>query len=256
MPVACELGNRSPLYNRTAVPPPRNIYFELTEAFNADGPAVVLAAGPAVVYYQIAIMSKDGDWIVRETAAACDQVLRVLSARGARYRPSAPLDVRWLAGGWSSHFEFRDERERRVRCDFFSRPPRVSAPALAALFTAPADGRLPVIGVEALIRMKQTQRSKDYAVIGELAPLLPAELELEPRIRIECSSSPPPLARTPTVLLCAPPFAATAVRRCWSPWRSKPTACDRSTRPGWSDSKGKARPICRSFAARGWQNCP
>ena len=54
----------------------------------------------------------------------------LLALRRARYRPGAPLDVRWLAGGWSSHFEFADERGRRVRCDFFSRPPRVSAVAV------------------------------------------------------------------------------------------------------------------------------
>ena len=37
-----------------------NVYFELTEAFNADGPTVALASGQAVVFYRVAIMSKDG----------------------------------------------------------------------------------------------------------------------------------------------------------------------------------------------------
>lgn len=36
-----------------------------------------------------------------------------------------------------------------------------------------------VVGVEPLIRMKQTQRAKDYPVIGELARLLPPEREVE-----------------------------------------------------------------------------
>lgn len=36
----------------------------------------------------------------------------------------------------------------------------------------------PVVDVETLIRMKQTQRAKDYAVIGELARRLPPEREL------------------------------------------------------------------------------
>jgi hypothetical protein len=45
---------------------PRNIYFELTEAFNAGGSNVALASGQAVVYFRIAIMSKDGDWIIRD----------------------------------------------------------------------------------------------------------------------------------------------------------------------------------------------
>jgi hypothetical protein len=156
-----------------------NIYFELTEAFNRDQLTVALASGQAVVFYRIAIMSKDGDWVIRETPDACGRVLSELERRGARYRLGAPLDVRWLAGGWSSHFEFSDDRHRRVRCDFLSRPPRVPPAVLNALFTQtdPAK-RLSAIDVESLILMKQTQRAKDYAVIAELARLLPPEREI------------------------------------------------------------------------------
>ncbi len=160
-----------------------NIYFELTTAFNAVDRIAVLASGQAVVWYRLAMMSKDGDWILRETDDATQRVLEVLTARGARYRMGAPLDPRWLAGGWSSHFELFDARGRRVRCDFFSRPPRLEPDTLAALFTMPVPqdprGGFPVVDVESLIRMKQTQRAKDYPVIGELARLLPAEYELE-----------------------------------------------------------------------------
>lgn len=157
-----------------------NIYFELTEAFNAHGPTVVLASGQAVVYYRIAIMSKDGDWIIRETPDACERVIAALESRGATYRPSAPLDVRWMAGGWSSHFEFADDRHRRIRCDFFSQPPRVSPSARDALFaSSDLSSRLRVIDLESLILMKRTQRAKDYAVIGELATRLSPDREVE-----------------------------------------------------------------------------
>ena len=158
----------------------RNIYFDLTEAFNANEPTVALASGQAVVYYRVAIMSKDGDWVIRETPEACSTVLRELEGRGSRYRPGAPLDVRWLAGGWSSHFEFFDARQRRVRCDFLSRPPRVSREAIDRLFAgAGRSSTLNVVDLDALIAMKQTQRAKDYAVIGELATMLPPEREVE-----------------------------------------------------------------------------
>ena len=160
--------------------PLRNIYFELTEAFNAVQPVVALASGQAVVYYRVAIMSKDGDWVIHETPEACATVLGELDVRGAHYRPGAPLDVRWLSGGWSSHFEFSDERQRRVRCDFLSRPPRVSQSAVDGLFAhAKGSSRMVVVDIEALIAMKQTQRAKDFAVIGELARLLPPEREIE-----------------------------------------------------------------------------
>ena len=155
-----------------------NVYFELTRVFNEHGPIVALASGQAVVHYRVAIMSKDGDWVIRERDDACARVLDVLAARGASYRPGAPLDTRWLAGGWSSHFEYADERKRRIRCDFFSRPPRVDPEAINRLFASPPDPFL-VVDLESLIRMKRTQRAKDYAVIGELASRLPADKELQ-----------------------------------------------------------------------------
>lgn len=156
-----------------------NVYFGLTEAFNAHRPTAALASGQAVVFYRIAIMSKDGDWIIRESADACDHVMSVLASRAARYRPSAPLDVRWLGGGWSSHFEFFDDRRRRVRCDFVSRPPRVPMSTVDATFARASGPTLLAVDVESLIRMKQTQRAKDYAVIGALAALLPPDREIE-----------------------------------------------------------------------------
>ena len=61
-----------------------NVYFALTEAFNREGPTVALASGQAVVFYRIAIMSKDGDWVIRETSDACVRVLDELERHGSR----------------------------------------------------------------------------------------------------------------------------------------------------------------------------
>jgi hypothetical protein len=73
----------------------------------------------------LAITSKDGDWVVRENPSDLAHILCVLERYGAIYRFGAPLDIRWLAGGWSSHFEFPHEGIR-ARTDFFTRPPRLS----------------------------------------------------------------------------------------------------------------------------------
>jgi hypothetical protein len=156
-----------------------NIYFELTETFNAVTPIAILGSGQAVVFHGVAIMSKDGDWILRETPEACDRVLTILAERGARYRPGAPLDPRWLAGGWSSHFEFFDDRRRRIRCDFFSRPPRIDLAEIDRWFADAGHKRLLVVDIEPLIRMKHSQRAKDYPVIGELARRLQPDEEIK-----------------------------------------------------------------------------
>jgi hypothetical protein len=157
----------------------QNVYFDLTAEFNRERTLSILSSGQAVVYYGTAILSKDGDWLVEESDEACGRVRSVLAARGARYRAGAPLDRRWLAGGWSSHFEYRDEKQRRVRCDFLARPPRIDGSDLESLFRSPrAPGELAVIDIENLIRMKRTQRAKDYPVIAELARLLPEDREI------------------------------------------------------------------------------
>ena len=43
-----------------------NIYVDLTIKFNAGRLRAILSSGQAVVLHRLAIMSKDGDWIVRE----------------------------------------------------------------------------------------------------------------------------------------------------------------------------------------------
>jgi hypothetical protein len=113
-------------------------------------------------------MSKDGDWVLREDEEATGHVLDVLARRGARYRFGAPLDVRWLAGGWSSHLEHSADA-LRIRTDFISRPPRLSAADLERLWHEAAATGNDVVPLEALARIKMSLREKDYAVIGELA---------------------------------------------------------------------------------------
>ncbi|HEX7183414.1 MAG TPA: hypothetical protein VF756_16395 [Thermoanaerobaculia bacterium] len=148
-----------------------NPYLELTEEFNRDRLRVLLSSGQAVVVHRLAIMSKDGDWILREDAEAVGHVLEVLSFQGARYRFGAPLDLRWLAGGWSAHFELRREA-LRIRTDFVTRPPRISPEQLAQMWEEAEVTGNDVVGLEPLAAMKLTNRDKDYAVVGELARLM------------------------------------------------------------------------------------
>jgi hypothetical protein len=148
-----------------------NIYVELTETFNSGRLRAVLSSGQAVVFHQLAVMSKDGDWILREDEETIRHVRQVLAQRQARYRFGAPLDLRWLKEGWSSHFEFRCG-SLRVRTDFVTRPPRLTSVELASLWAQVGEHPFPVVGVRDLCELKKTNREKDYAVIGELARLL------------------------------------------------------------------------------------
>lgn len=144
-------------------------FLNLTREFNAGALRAVVCSGQAVVLHRLAMMSKDGDWIVREEEESLAHIRSVLAAKGARYRFGAPLDARWLAGGWSAHLEFRQEDGLRVRTDFFSRPPRLSPDDLAALWQRCEKQDPPFTDARELVLMKMTLREKDYPIIGELA---------------------------------------------------------------------------------------
>lgn len=148
-----------------------NPYLDLTQEFNDGCLRTLLSSGQAVVVHRLAIMSKDGDWIVREDAAALEHVLNVLESHGAHYRFGAPLDTRWLAGGWSSHFEFA-RGGMRLRTDFVSRPPRIDTATLATMWSEAERTGSDVVDVVPLARLKLTNREKDYAVVGDLARLM------------------------------------------------------------------------------------
>jgi hypothetical protein len=137
-----------------------NIYLKLTEQFNRGRLRAIISSGQAVVLHRLAVMSKDGDWILREDDETMEHVL------------GAPLDTRWFAGGWSAHFEFR-HNGLRVRTDFVTRPPRINAATLDRLWSE-TDPRHAVIDLVPLAEIKKTNREKDYAVIGELARLMRA----------------------------------------------------------------------------------
>ena len=148
-----------------------NIYLKLTKLFNKGRLRAVLSSGQAVVLHRVTIMSKYGDWILREDTEVMNYILTVLSKYNARYRFGAPLDISWMSGGWSSHFEFQYEG-LRVRTDFVTRPPRISKTELKNLWQEQEGRDIPFVNVRQLAEMKKTNRERDYAVIGELARLM------------------------------------------------------------------------------------
>lgn len=163
-----------------------NRYTIITGDLNRGRLRVILTSGQAVVFYGLASHSKDGDWFIREDQEAVDFVLEYLESKGAFYRIGAPLALPWLAGGWSSHFEFV-EGGARVRTDFVSRPPRLSADELRHLWSLAEQSDFPVVTPSSLAKIKKTRREKDYPVIGELARIIvdPLEQLLESRSAID-----------------------------------------------------------------------
>ncbi len=145
-----------------------NIYIEMTKRFNSVRLRAILSGGQAVVLHRLAIMSKDADWILREDEETMGHVLSILEAYGAHYRFGAPLDVRWLSGGWSAHLEFT-WNGLRVRTDFVTRPPRLDAETLQRMWREQEGRDIAFVNARDLVELKKTNREKDYVVIGEIA---------------------------------------------------------------------------------------
>jgi len=131
-----------------------NIYVELTQRFNTGKLRAIISSGQAVVLHRIAIMSKDGDWILREDVETINRILSVLSEYGVQYRFGAPLDIRWMAGGWSSHLEFW-HKQLRIRTDFLTPPPRLTRSALEKLWQEQEGVELPFLGLRELAEIKK-----------------------------------------------------------------------------------------------------
>ncbi len=125
-----------------------SIYIDLAREFNALGLNAILSSGQAVVLHQVTAIGQDGEWILREHETALEHVLAVLAARKAEYRFGAPLDIRWMRGGWSAHLEFR-HGPMRIRTDFVTRPPRLTPAALDELWRQQQDCDLPFVDARA-----------------------------------------------------------------------------------------------------------
>lgn len=150
------------------------VYLDLTKKFNAGRFRAIITSGQAVVLHRLAIMSKDGDWILREDEESLNHILNTLEDFGAEYRFGAPLSLDWLKNGWSSHFEFTYQN-KRIRTDFFTRPPRISFDKICKFWDDFRDP--PFVSEVDLAETKKTMRLKDYAVIGELARIMKSPQE-------------------------------------------------------------------------------
>jgi hypothetical protein len=170
----------------------KNPYQQLQHEIMSAGAKVLLSSGQACVAYGIAAFSKDGDWVIEESDISCQAVLSVLERKGADYRRGAPLDVRWLAKGWTSHFEYMDG-DIRARTDFCSRPPRIND--IKRLWKdAVQKSDIGVVDAQSLIQLKLTRRSRDYIVIGALAEELGLNGNL-PELALEYLQDYTPLAK-------------------------------------------------------------
>jgi hypothetical protein len=150
---------------------PQNLYqwfHDLALEIKREGTPAEITSGLACVHHRLAEATKDCDiWIppaslkrFRELAAT-----RPWQGTHAIYRSglSAPLDSRWLDGGWSAHLVWPGPP--RAQLDIFGRLPRVPHHTSNEIFS----------DEETLARVKMTQREKDWPTVHLLGESLVAK---------------------------------------------------------------------------------
>ncbi|OQX15211.1 MAG: hypothetical protein BWK80_41160 [Desulfobacteraceae bacterium IS3] len=141
-------------------------WFEgLAGELRSSGISTEITSGLACVHYRFAEFTKDCDvWTDPQHA---HDFLNFIAGKTFEQKPvcyrspmSAPIDIRWLAGGWSSHLSWGEQQ--RVKLDIFGRPPRITGKQeinKKALFS----------DLETLVLVKKTQREKDWDSINFMA---------------------------------------------------------------------------------------
>jgi len=123
------------------------------------GVACAITSGMACVAFGVAAATRDCDLLCAPDAAGdffsllFDTPLR---GRLPSYRGNltAPLDSRWLRGGWTSHFVW-SVPEGEAFLDVFGIAPRGSSPWQS-------ESRGPYAGLHTVAEMKRTDRDKDW----------------------------------------------------------------------------------------------
>lgn len=135
-------------------------YRELVTRLRRGRVPCAITGGLACVAFGVVEHTEDCDLICRPDGAGV--LLAILAAsefRGSRchYRSalSAPLDQRWLGGGWTSHFTWDIGTSERPFLDVFGVPPRVTGP-WERRYRGPFADRGTVA------EMKRTRRRKDW----------------------------------------------------------------------------------------------
>ncbi len=144
-------------------------YLALVACARERGIRCAITSGMACVAFEVAEATKDCDLLCDPDAAGDFlALLAETELEGARCcyrgRISPPLDARWHAGGWTSHFEWPGTE---AYLDVFGIAPRARTSWLEELDFLP-----PYAHPHVVADMKRTGRDKDWPFISELGALL------------------------------------------------------------------------------------
>jgi len=140
---------------------PYNWFFSTIDLLRESGVPTQITSGMACVFRQkTSLNTKDCDIIILGEWEKAFEILSKLQRQGHDlvYRSpfSAPLDSRWMRGGWTSHFEWTGNPVAKL--DIFGSPPRVLNDIGSDYFSTD----------ETIASIKMTQRIRDWSTVHEM----------------------------------------------------------------------------------------
>jgi len=163
--------NRTPRHRRLSQPAKISqadldrFYESIVQEVQDRGGICAITSGMACVKYGVAQSTKDCDVLCDEVGVDLMRaVIAKATLRGAtaayRGHITPPLDHRWLAGGWTSHFIW-ESLPVVPQLDVFSVAPRASSN-----WTDAVDGLF--VEMQIVAEMKRTDRAKDWPFCDSL----------------------------------------------------------------------------------------
>lgn len=153
-----------------------HFYEALVSSVQARGGVCAITSGMACVEYGVAQSTKDCDILCSADSVA--MLLDLLAetefagtACSYRGHLTAPLDARWMCGGWTAHFAWKSA-EATAHLDVFGIAPRGSSDWMR--------GRRGLLaGMHTVAEMKRTDRAKDWPFATALGVKLLEEGNLD-----------------------------------------------------------------------------
>lgn len=144
----------------------QDLFLEVLKALNQTKVRYLVIAGRACIFYGATEFTRDLDiWVEPET----ENLIRIRQAMkqlGAKQRFLPPLERKYLLQGHASHFMVGG-----FRIDILGQPPRVGQFSEAqSSAESTVIGGVPclIVDLANLVKMKKTQRARDYEVIQRL----------------------------------------------------------------------------------------
>ena len=140
----------------------------LASQFRQAGIRFAITSGMACVHYGLQQTTKDSDWIIApEDFGKLRDLFESLEQGGSPWRVSyrnifgAPLDIEFMAHGWTSHLLVTEPNGAENKVDIFGKAPRVRHVALDPESPDFADR-------DVVAQMKRTDRPKDWPIVDSL----------------------------------------------------------------------------------------